>query len=92
MVLFTDYMPLLIKAAEEGTVNTKWTNFSIGGASGTGKTSVLHLLLDEPPPTNTTVLKSYSHYLSVFMNSKPKIVTVKMDIQVLIQIRMTLRV
>ena len=51
MVLFTDYMPLLIKAAEEGTVNTKWTNFSIGGASGTGKTSVLHLLLDEPPPT-----------------------------------------
>ena len=44
-------MPLLIKAAEEGTVNTKWTNFSIGGASGTGKTSVLHLLLNEPPPT-----------------------------------------
>ena len=51
MVHFTDYMPLLIKAAEEGTVNTKWTNFSIGGASGTGKTSVLHLLLNEPPPT-----------------------------------------
>ena len=38
-----------MKAAEEGTVNTKWTNYSIGGASGAGKTSVFNLLVDNPP-------------------------------------------
>ena len=37
---------------EEGYVKTKWTRFSISGPPGTGKSSFLRLLFNEPPPNS----------------------------------------
>ena len=44
-----DYRKLLDTAKAEGVVTTKWTNISVVGASGTGKSSMLNLLLNKEP-------------------------------------------
>ena len=53
-VIFTfisavDYRPYLEAAASEGTIKSKKTGLGVIGASGVGKTSVLNLLLNQPP-------------------------------------------
>ena len=45
----SDYLPYLEEAAKRGTVKSKRTSIGIFGASGTGKTSILRLLLNQPP-------------------------------------------
>ena len=50
------------KATDEGTVDTQWSNVSVAGASGTGKTSVMNLLLLNDPVTvhhSTPILENY---------------------------------
>ena len=50
------------KATGEGTVDTQWSNISVAGASGTGKTSVMNLLLLNDPVTvynSTPILENY---------------------------------
>ena len=46
---FTDYQQYLDKATEEGVVDTQWSNVSVAGASGTGKTAFSNLLLLNDP-------------------------------------------
>ena len=46
---WADYRKLLDTAKAEGVVTTKWTNISVVGASGTGKSSMLNLLLNKEP-------------------------------------------
>ena len=46
---FTDYQQYLDKATEEGVVDTQWSNVSVAGASGTGKTALPDLLLLNDP-------------------------------------------
>ena len=47
---FSDYKPYLSKAiANKENVTVKRTSLGLVGASGTGKTSILNLLLDKPP-------------------------------------------
>ena len=41
---------LLDKAMKEGYVTAKWSKFSVSGAPGTGKSSFLKLLYNEPSP------------------------------------------
>ena len=41
---------LLYKAMKEGYVTAKWSKFSVSGAPGTGKSSLVKLLYNEPPP------------------------------------------
>ena len=41
---------LLDKAMKEGYVTVKWSKFSVSAAPGTGKSSFLKLLYNEPPP------------------------------------------
>ena len=41
---------LLDEAMKQGYVTTKWTKFSVSGAPGTGKSSFLKLLYNDPPP------------------------------------------
>ena len=41
---------LLDKAMKEGYVTAKWSKFFVSGAPGTGKSSLLKLLYNEPPP------------------------------------------
>ena len=56
-----DYQEWLDTAAREGVVDTQWSNVSIGGASGTGKSSFVNLLLLKEPVLihdSTPVLKS----------------------------------
>ena len=60
--LCSEYQRWLDKATDEGTVDTQWSNVSIAGASGTGKTSVMNLLLLNDPVTvhhSTPVLENY---------------------------------
>ena len=45
----TDYQQYLDKATAEGVVDTQWSNVAIAGASGTGKTAFLNLLLLNDP-------------------------------------------
>ena len=45
-----DYAYLLNRALDEGYVTVKWTKLTLLGAPGTGKSSVLKLLLGEGPP------------------------------------------
>ena len=45
----SDYRPYLEEAAKRGTVKSKKTSIGVVGASGTGKTSILRLLLNEDP-------------------------------------------
>ena len=50
------------KATDEGTVDTQWSNVSVAGASGTGKTSVMNLLLLNDLVTvhhSTPILENY---------------------------------
>ena len=48
----TDYSKLLDKALDEGKITAKYSMLAMSGAPGTGKSSVMNLLLDEPPPGN----------------------------------------
>ena len=48
----TDYSKLLDKALDEGKITAKYSKMAMSGAPGTGKSSVMKLLLDEPPPDN----------------------------------------
>ena len=41
---------LLDKAMKEGYVIARWTKFSVSGPPGTGKSSLLKMLFNEPPP------------------------------------------
>ena len=53
---------LLDKAMKEGYVTAKWSKFSVSGAPGTGKSSFLKLLYNEPPPednNSTSVVATY---------------------------------
>ena len=43
---------ILQSALAEGTVHLEFTRMSIHGASGSGKTCLQHLLLNEPPPSH----------------------------------------
>ena len=45
----SDYQPYLEEATKRGTVKSKRTSIGVVGASGTGKTSILRLLLNQPP-------------------------------------------
>ena len=45
-----DYSGVVRKALKEGHVKVKWSKLATSGAPATGKTSVVKLLLDEPPP------------------------------------------
>ena len=46
------YFGVLDHALKEGRVKVKWTKLSVSGPPGTGKSSVMKLLLDEDPPDN----------------------------------------
>ena len=48
---FTDYTGLLYKALKEGRIRCKYSKLSLSGAPGTGKSSIMKLLLNLPPPT-----------------------------------------
>ena len=48
----TDYSKLLDKALDEGKITAKYSILAMSGAPGTGKSSVMNLLLDKPPPEN----------------------------------------
>ena len=43
---------MLDKALDEGKITTKYSMLAMSGAPGTGKSSVMNLLLDKPPPEN----------------------------------------
>ena len=61
MLSLPDYQEWLDKATREGVVDTQWSNVSVGGASGTGKSSFVNLLLLKEPiliHESTPVLKS----------------------------------
>ena len=60
----TDYSKLLDKALDEGKITAKYSMFAMSGAPGTGKSSVMNLLLDKPPPE--------SHY-STAVTTAPEI-------------------
>ena len=45
-----DYSGVLKSALKEGHVKVKWTKQSVSGPPGSGKSSFMKLLLDEPPP------------------------------------------
>ena len=45
-----DYSGVLKNALKEGRVKVKWTKQSVSGPPGSGKSSFMKLLLDEPPP------------------------------------------
>ena len=47
---FTDYSGLLNHALNEGYVIVKWTKLTLCGPPGSGKSSIIKLLLNEPPP------------------------------------------
>ena len=47
---FIDYSGLLDHALNEGYVIVKWTKLTLCGPPGSGKSSVIKLLLNEPPP------------------------------------------
>ena len=49
MLSLLDYQEWLDKATREGVVDTQWSNVSVGGASGTGKSSFVNLLLLKEP-------------------------------------------
>ena len=51
-LLPTDYSKLLDKALDEGKITAKYSMLAMSGAPGTGKSSVMNLLLDKPPPEN----------------------------------------
>ena len=44
-----DYNPYLEAAAKDGTIKSKRTGYGVIGASGTGKSSLIDLFLDNPP-------------------------------------------
>ena len=46
----TDYSKLLDKALYEGKITAKYSKMAMSGAPGTGKSSVMKLLLNQPPP------------------------------------------
>ena len=46
----TDYSKLLDKALDEGKITAKYSKMAMSGAPGTGKSSVMKLLLNQPPP------------------------------------------
>ena len=46
----TDYSKLLDKALDEGKITARYSMMAMSGAPGTGKSSVLKLLLNQPPP------------------------------------------
>ena len=48
---FIDYTGLLHKALKEGRIRCKYSKLSLSGAPGTGKSSIMKLLLNLPPPT-----------------------------------------
>ena len=53
---------LLDKAMKEGYVTAKWSKFSVSGAPGTGKSSFVKLLYNEPPPehhNSTSVIATH---------------------------------
>ena len=53
---------LLDEVMKEGYITAKWTKFSISGAPGTGKSSFLKLIYNEPPPEHhdgTPVVSTY---------------------------------
>ena len=43
---------MLDKALDEGKITAKYSMLAMSGAPGTGKSSVMNLLLDKPPPEN----------------------------------------
>ena len=45
-----DYSGILKSALKEGHVKVKWTKQSVSGPPGSGKSSFMKLLLNEPPP------------------------------------------
>ena len=45
-----DYSGVLKSALKEGRVKVKWTKQSVSGPPGSGKSSFMKLLLNEPPP------------------------------------------
>ena len=45
-----DYSGVLHKALKEGHVKAKWSKLATSGAPATGKSSIIKLILDEPPP------------------------------------------
>ena len=45
-----DYSSVLKSALKEGHVKVKWTKQSVSGPPGSGKSSFMKLLLNEPPP------------------------------------------
>ena len=53
-----DYSGVVEEALKEGHVLARWSKFATSGAPGTGKSSIINLLLDEPPPEkhNSTVV------------------------------------
>ena len=46
----TDYSKLLDKALKEGKITAKYSKMAMSGAPGTGKSSAMKLLLNQPPP------------------------------------------
>ena len=46
----TDYSKLLDKALDEGKITAKYSKMAMSGAPGTGKSSAMNLLLNQPPP------------------------------------------
>ena len=47
-----DYSVLFNKARKEGYIKIKWTKVSVSGSSGSGKSSFMKVLLDQPAPVN----------------------------------------
>ena len=45
-----DYSGVVDEALKEGHVTARWSKFATSGAPGTGKSSIIKLLLDENPP------------------------------------------
>ena len=61
MFYYTELLQILENAQKKGFVSVKWTSFTLFGASGVGKTSLLNLLLRKKPVTehhSTPVAKS----------------------------------
>ena len=50
LLFLIDYSGVVHKALKEGHVKVKWSKLATSGAPATGKTSVIKLLLNEPPP------------------------------------------
>ena len=67
-IFFTEFLQILEKARKEGFVSIKWTNFSMFGASGVGKTSLLNLLLRKK--TSSGSLQHYCCQISCRMFSE----------------------